>query len=187
MQEQIQQLTTEMNNPKSDKQINHKNNTQINYENETQNIPSPPTLFSPRKCQILKYTHTTQLPKSLQAVFVEKRGLAKLELNEVIQLIQSIMQTITIFEKRFTTQCFKLLTENIYVQWIEALKQKFKSCPTDIEESIRRIKLKGHFKATLKRAELIKCDICLVSKILWHKRITPSFTRMVTMTLDTHW
>ena len=114
MQEQIQQLTTEKNNPKSDKRINHKNNTQINYENETQNIPFPPTLFSPHKCQILKYTHTTQLPKSLQAVFAEKRGLAKLELNEVIQLIQSIMQTITVFEKRFTTQCFKLLTENMF-------------------------------------------------------------------------
>ena len=116
MQEQIQQLTTKMNNPKSDEQINHKNNTQINYENKTQNIPSPPTLFSPRKCEILKYTHTTQLSKRLQAVFAEKRGLAKLELHEVIQLIQSIMQTITIFEKRFTTQCFQLLTENIYVQ-----------------------------------------------------------------------
>ena len=35
-------------------------------------------------------------------------------------------------------------------------------------------KLKLWLTGTVKRAELNKCDICLVSRILWHKRITPS-------------
>ena len=91
VQEQIQQLTTEINHLKNGRQIYHKNNTQINHQSKTQNIPSPPTVSSPRKYQILQCTHTAQPSKSLQVAFAEKRGLAKLELNEVIQLIQSKM------------------------------------------------------------------------------------------------
>ena len=91
VQEQIQQLTTEINDLKNGRQIYHKNNTQINYQSKTQNIPSPPTVSSPRKYQILQCTHTAQASKSLQVAFAEKRGLAKLELNEVIQLIQNKM------------------------------------------------------------------------------------------------
>ena len=40
-------------------------------------------------------------------------------------------------------------------------------------------------KAFVKRAELNKCDIRLVSKTLWHERI-PFFNRMEIMKFDIH-
>ena len=42
-------------------------------------------------------------------------------------------------------------------------------------------------KGIVKRAEPCKCDVLFVSRIIWHKRITPFFKRMDIFMFYTHW
>ena len=44
----------------------------------------------------------------------------------------------------------------------------------------------GMLKGIVKRAEQCKCDICLLSWILWHKRIIPSLKRIEIGIFDSH-
>ena len=48
--------------------------------------------------------NTTQFSKHLQVAPADGRGLKKLELKEVIQATLNTMQTLSVFEKRFTKQ-----------------------------------------------------------------------------------
>ena len=43
-----------------------------------------------------------------------------------------------------------------------------------------------YIKGIVKRAEPYKCDVCLISRIPWLKRINPYFKRMESIKFDSH-
>ena len=108
IQEQMGILTSEVTKLKHRYSNKEQQSSSKNYqETERESIPSPPPTSSPRKYRILPRKDIilySQNSKNLQDASADNRGVKISELKEVIHLIPNTMETLTVFEKRFSEQ-----------------------------------------------------------------------------------